>query len=283
MFFKTFASLAALALVATAAQASPPPAIAAHAKYVAMGSSFAAGPGVGTPADTPANRCARSSDNYAHQLARKLDLTLVDVSCSGATTAAISAPWNELSAQIDAVTPDTALVTLTIGGNDVGYIGNLTNASCRKTQASHPEAHCGDIQPPSEATFQKAEEAMRLLAIAIHRKAPQARIIFVDYPTILPDGPLCAATPLGSNDEQLVRMTAVRVEAMNERIALLTDAENMTASILSQGHDACSAQPWIAGYLGPDGARVPVPYHPNLAGMTAVADALAKKVSIQPK
>jgi hypothetical protein len=57
-----------------------------QARYVAMGSSFAAGPGVTAPADTPANRCARSADNYAHQLARKLNLQLVDVSCSGAKT-----------------------------------------------------------------------------------------------------------------------------------------------------------------------------------------------------
>ena len=37
----------------------------------------------------------------------------------------VLAPWNELPAQIDAVTPDTRLVTITIGGNDLNYIGNL--------------------------------------------------------------------------------------------------------------------------------------------------------------
>ena len=73
----------------------------AGAHYVAMGSSFAAGPGVGTPAETPTDRCSRSAANYAQQLARKRNLHLTDVSCGGATTAHVLGPWNELPAQVD--------------------------------------------------------------------------------------------------------------------------------------------------------------------------------------
>jgi hypothetical protein len=61
----------------------------AGAAYVAMGSSYAAGPGIGQSADTPPNRCARSATNAAHIFAQKVGLELKDVSCSGATTAHI--------------------------------------------------------------------------------------------------------------------------------------------------------------------------------------------------
>lgn len=83
-------------------------------RYVSMGSSFAASPGVGVPADTSPDRC-RSMDNFARQLARKRRLDLVDDSCSGGATAYILAPWSELPAQIDAVTPDTRLGLEVVG------------------------------------------------------------------------------------------------------------------------------------------------------------------------
>lgn len=51
-----------------------------------------------------------------------MGLNLVDVSCGGATTAHILGAWSELAPQIDAVTSDTKLVTVTIGGNDLNYV-----------------------------------------------------------------------------------------------------------------------------------------------------------------
>ena len=56
--------------------------------YVAIGSSFAAGPGI-TPvqSSTGAAACARSGNNYASVVGRDLGANLTDVTCSGATTA----------------------------------------------------------------------------------------------------------------------------------------------------------------------------------------------------
>lgn len=120
-------SFIAIVLLATASgpgltqNTAPPP---AGATYVAIGSSFAAGPGITVPADAPPDRCARSADNYAHQIARRHDLRLLDVSCSGATTAHVLGEWNTLAPQLDAVGAETRLVTVTIGGNDVRLIAD---------------------------------------------------------------------------------------------------------------------------------------------------------------
>lgn len=84
---------ATLAAGCTTTVARPDASISPRVHYVAMGSSFAASPGVTTSADQPPTRCARSVDNYAHLLARKLELQLTDVSCSGATTAQLLNAW----------------------------------------------------------------------------------------------------------------------------------------------------------------------------------------------
>ena len=95
-------------------------------KYVALGSSFASGPLIPNEVD---HSCLRSSNNYPHLVAAKLKLALTDVSCGNATTDnVVSTPQGANPLQIQAVTPDTKLVTVTIGGNDVSY--TVTNLIC---------------------------------------------------------------------------------------------------------------------------------------------------------
>src|SRR4029453_279996 len=105
-------------------------------KYVALGSSYASGPAIPDQSDTG---CQRSTNNYPGLLARKLKLALTDVSCGAATTDhIISTPQKDRPPQIDAVTPDTKLVTVTIGGGDVNY--TVANLTCMT--ASTPEQPC---------------------------------------------------------------------------------------------------------------------------------------------
>src|SRR5690348_11840806 len=100
------------------------------ADYVAMGSSYAAAPGVGERAPGSPVQCERSDSDYAHLLAARRHLSLNDQSCSGATTDSILASWRGLPAQIDAIGPATRLVTITVGGNDVDFVGDLYAWSC---------------------------------------------------------------------------------------------------------------------------------------------------------
>lgn len=242
--------------------------------YVAMGSSYAAGPGITTPADTPPTRCARSNDNYAHQLARTLKLTLADVSCSGAVTANLTSPWGELPAEVDAVTAQTRLVTVTIGGNDLAFVANLYNASC----AAAGGQKCGDVHWPDEAAYKLDGEGLHRIVAAIRQRSPAARIVFVDYPTVLPDHGTCARAPMTEAQADALRDTARRLAALTAEVAKGEGVDLLKASELTHGHDACAAEPWMAGYLDDSGQKVKVPYHPNLAGMTAIADALAAKL-----
>lgn len=271
------------------AQARPLP---AGARYVAMGSSFASGSGVAPYEASAPVRCQRSVDNYAHQLARKRKLNLVDVSCGGATTAHILGPWGELPPQVDALTADTTLVTITIGGNDLGYIGGLIAGSCGGTPASDSPGGGAAAQPlcraiaagrrsgaslPSatEEGWRKAETALTNIVQEIRRRSPRARIVFVDYLTVLPEAGLCPQTPLSQQAAATGRITAARLARLTAQVARRHGAKVLRASELSRRtHNACAAAPWMAGFIPPTGAASFVPYHPNRAGMTGVAEAL---------
>lgn len=266
---------ALLAGCATAAH-SPAAGLTPGTGYVAMGSSFAAGPGVATPADNPPTRCARSIDNYAHILARDLNLRLTDVSCSGATTEHVLGPWRDLQPQIDALNADTRLVTITIGGNDVGFIGNLGSASCRSFPSpplGTPGGKCPDPPRISEASWTDLDTSMRSVASEIRRRAPTARIVFVDYLQVLPRLGTCPGVPLTAEQVEASRATAERLAALTARITSETGSELFKASELSRDHDACSAAPWVTGFPRPGGSGF-IPYHPNSRGMAAIAEML---------
>src|SRR3984957_8362863 len=108
----------------------PAPEIAVGARYVALGSSFAAGPGIGQRVPGRPREAGRAAANYAHLIARRFGLTLDDVTYSGATTHDIlTARRDGWPAQVDAVTADTQLATITCGGNDLGYVPRLLLSS----------------------------------------------------------------------------------------------------------------------------------------------------------
>jgi lysophospholipase L1-like esterase len=234
--------------------------------YVAMGSSFASGPGVTHAAEGSPQRCGRSNDNYAHQLSRMRQMLLVDVTCGGATTRFLLGPWEELPAQLAAVSADTRLVTITIGGNDLGYMSGLFRASC----AQPP---CPTIAAPSEQAYTDLAARMDQVVATIRARAPQARIVFVDYPHVLPMQGACAATPMTDADANAAREIARRLIAITAEAAARNNTDLLQASRLSENHDACATEAWMNGSTNPnplDG----VAYHLKLAGMTAIADAL---------
>ena len=105
-------------------------------RYVALGSSVAAGPGIRPSADGAPFRAGRSARNYPHLVAERLGLDLVDVTYSGATTAnVLTDPQNGAPPQADALDGSEDLVTVTIGGNDAGYVPLLMAAGCRASFA----------------------------------------------------------------------------------------------------------------------------------------------------
>jgi len=268
-----------LAVPFVSAQPAPP------ATYVALGSSFAAGPGIGTRAPGSPQRCSQSAINYAHLFAQARGLTLRDVTCSGATTADVLEGNSFLPPQLDAVTPAARLVTITIGGNDVSFIGNLYGWSCSNApqRATGPWHAVCQVEPSEEVEAALAALGVHLRAIVqgIHQRAPAAHVIFVDYFTVVPASGSCPdRLPLTAAQLDAARSVAARLAAATESAARANGADVLKASQLSAAHDVCSPDPWVTDFTFPSASAQfqPIAYHPNAKAMQAVAAKLAEVV-----
>ncbi|HVY89367.1 MAG TPA: SGNH/GDSL hydrolase family protein [Hyphomonadaceae bacterium] len=270
-------AITAVALSACQLAPSAKPALPPGARYVAMGSSYAAGPGIEPYADASPGPCFRSTLNYAHQLAQRKGLALTDAGCSGATTYHLDGPRGAIPPQLDAVDAQTRLVTITIGGNDVNFVGRLGAGSCigLAEQTGDPSASCARIPPvPTEQDYATLAARMDKIAKDVRRRAPLARLIFIDYPLVLPASGLCPAIPLSQTEADIDREIARRLAAITAKAAADNGADLVRASKISEGHDACAANAWMNGYPRPGAPVAGTNYHPNAKGMTAIADAL---------
>ncbi|MBW6530279.1 SGNH/GDSL hydrolase family protein [Sphingomonas sp. RRHST34] len=259
-------ALFALALAAAPASAAAPP---PGSTYVALGSSYAAGARIGAPAPATPVRCGQTVNNYPRLVAARLHLDLVDASCGGATTEHLLRAWDELPAQLDHLTPATRLVTVTIGGNDVHLVGDLARAECTPARDGAPP-RCGPPPAPSAAEWTRLERNLTEVAREVRRRAPRARLVFVDYLDMLPVRP-CASIPYDAARLARARATVRQLARVTAAVARRERATLLRAGALSRGHDSCSAEPYAVG-RSDTGAS----WHPTAAGHAAVAAALVR-------
>ena len=112
-----------------------------YRQIAALGSSFAAGPGI-LPVEDPA--AMRSTRNYAHLLADRLDADLVDLTVSGATTATIlDTPQTTMTGvqyppQIQGLPAQADLVTVTAGGNDLKFAASMLYEAWSRIEPTSP-------------------------------------------------------------------------------------------------------------------------------------------------
>nr|WP_246215148.1 SGNH/GDSL hydrolase family protein [Modestobacter muralis] len=245
-----------------------------------MGSSFAAGPGI-EPILVPA--CSRSGRNYPSLVADQLGHDLVDVSSGGATVADVLDRTQQLLTggtvppQLHAVGPDTDLVTVTAGGNDVEYLLTLLRCSYRVAPGGAPASAAAYFGTPVDrgaVDTALAELPARLVGLvdAVRRRAPRARVVLVDYLTVVPDG-ATDAFPMSEEHRILCAGIGRRLEVATAAAARDSGADLVAVSQVSRGHAVGSAEPWVTGWeFGDLLAGGVAPYHPNAAGMRAVAD-----------
>lgn len=249
-------------------------------RYVALGSSMAAGPGIRPSALNAPFRAGRSARNYPHLVARECGLDLVDVTYSGATTAhVLTESQHGVRPQVDALDGSEALVTVTIGGNDVGYVPMLMAAGLPQLVRRVPAV--GELfdRTARDRALVAVTDALRRVGDTIRERAPRARVLFVDYLTLLPPAGTPAA-PLSDTDVALGRRIADTLERVTGEAAATTGCGWVRAAKASRDHHAWSAQPWTTRPGLPWPHR-PAPLHPNAAGMRAVADMVVAALELR--
>ena len=244
-------------------------------RYVALGSSMAAGPGIGPTATGAPFRAGRSARNYPHLVAERLGHDLVDVTYSGATTAnVLTDPQNGAPPQIDALDGSEDLVTVTIGGNDVGYVPLLFAAGLPRLVRALPLLGGWlreQLDPDArDRALVAVAESLKEVGRALRERSPEARVLFVDYLTLLPP-PGTPAPPLSDTDLSVGRHVAGALERLTAEAAADTGCGVVQVAQASTDHHAWSADPWTTRFGLPLPGR-PAPLHPNAAGMRAVAE-----------
>lgn len=259
--------------------------IKAGDQYVALGDSYTSAPALGS--DSGAQGCQQTTGNYPHLVAEELELELIDVSCGGATTDSMTSSQRPLGGskvppQLDAVTEDTDLVTLSIGANNEGVYGNLVVACARLAVGDPTGAPCSAL---AEANPKKLPRVFDEVADAIVKtvgeildRAPDARVVIVGYPQIVPAVGSCPELPLGAGDYPFGREVIAQFVRSQEKAAKEVDAEYVDVWSATEGHDICADEPWIAG-VKPETGRAATPYHPYAEEQQVVADLLVARVS----
>ena len=268
----------ALASVALVARPSAAQSVEPGDRYVALGHSFASGAVIPPVVD---ESCARSGNNYAHLVARILNLTLTDVTCAGATTDDItSASQGVHPPQADALSLDTKLVTVTIGSNDVGY--TVANIAC--SAAGKDGLGClGTSLHPDEmdAALAALPAKMAMTFAAIRAKAPDARVVLVPDLRVLPPTarPCPPSVPMQPADLRFLVDVGDKLHTIMKRSAEAANVDYVE-TYTTKRHHACvaPAKRWIEGQEPASPAAV---FHPNEAGMKALANSIVRDLQRQ--
>ena len=244
------AGLAALFALAVPAGAE------AADRYVALGDSYSSG--VGTRDYSYNAPCERGPLAYPAIIDRRRPNTVLRFrACGGATTGDV------LSRQVSSLTRGTALVTISIGGNDAGF-GSVV----RQCAKPWPTTCWGDIDRAERYIREELPGRLDGVYSTIRRRSPKALVAVVGYPRIFNEGDECNMAGRISRGEQ------ERLNDVGDLLAVVTRGRAHAHGFgfvdprrAFVGHAVCDRDEWINGVSDP----VSDSYHPNRRGHAAYA------------
>jgi lysophospholipase L1-like esterase len=261
-----------LAVLTFAAPATAAP------RYVALGDSYAAGPVI--PVQLPPFGCLKSSNNYGHLVQLQTPFPeFADPTCSGAKTDHMTQTQNVSPGpnppQFDSLTADTTAVTLTIGGNDIGFssIANDCVSATSPNGSPCKDKYTAGGQDEISRRIQAAAPKVAAVLQGIKTLSPVSTTYVVNYSAILPHkGPGCyPQMPVAKGDVPYLRAKQVELNQMLATEAAANGAKLVDVYAASVGHDACAlpGRRWVEPAVP---ANAAAPLHPNLLGMKAMSD-----------
>lgn len=246
---RPFRSLLCLAATAVGLTVLSAPAYAAGANYVAMGDSYSSG--VGTGGTYSGGGCKRSTTAYPQLWANThAPSSFSFIACSGAKTGDV------LTNQLGSLTASTTLVTISIGGNDAGFVDVITTCTLGS------DSTC--VNRVNQAkTFAQTQLPAKLDSVytAIRQRSPSARVVVLGYPRFYKVPGSCSVglsdtkrAAINSGADTLAQVTQGRVAAAG---FTWVDMRGPWT-----GHEICSGDLWLNSLTWP----VEESYHPNRNG-----------------
>jgi lysophospholipase L1-like esterase len=240
----------AVGVLAVLAAVLIPAASAAATQYVALGDSYSSGVGTRTFYEESGS-CKRSPKAYGPLVAAAKGYTLSFQACSGAKTTDVNAN------QLGTLSSSTALVTMTIGGNDAGFSNVILNCAlyyftCGSAISEANSFIANKLGALLDATYSKIRE-----------KATTAKVVVIGYPHLFTaEGKTCNVNFLTSSNEKKLNETGDKLDVkIKERVAAhgFTFVDPRNAFL---PHEVCSSEEWLNGQSNP----LEESYHPNVKG-----------------
>ena len=256
--------------------------------YVALGDSYTAAPAFPLDDALVIDDCLRSDSNYPTLVADQLGITVTDVSCSGASTISIFNPQRFTSKsqppQIEALSPEADLVTVGIGANDFTFFSDMI-FDCLAVADRDPRGTPCQLANADAAgrdrlrrNLANIRDNVAGVVTAITERAPDAQVLLIGYPQIIPSEGTCRARlPLAVGDYAYTRDLNLRLADAVRRGGMSAGADYIDLVAASQGHDICSDEPWIAGIRGKDNRAAGL--HPYPAEQEAVAELVLARLT----
>jgi lysophospholipase L1-like esterase len=250
--------------------------------YTAMGDSYSSGEGNPTYDVGTKNGCHRSQEAFGRQFAQGQssigDAGIQHIACSGATINNLlpsGTGQNGEQPQISQMYSGSKLATVTIGGNDIGFAGVLTNCllnpftTCESSYNTDNSSNLYTKIDNLKPQLVDAYEAMK-------SAAPQAKIVAVTYPILFTPGLACVGLSVpdvnflnnvGSYlDNAIISAAqAAGINVLDERYAFL-------------GHQLCapSNNSWVISPTGTSVTDASSSFHPNYLGHAQIAADLGR-------
>jgi lysophospholipase L1-like esterase len=227
-----------------------PAAVAAASQYVALGDSYSSG--VGTRVFySESGSCKRSPEAYPPKVASQKGYTLSFQACSGAKTTDVN------SNQLGTLSSATALVTITIGGNDAGFSNVIVNCALYYFT-------CGSsINEANSFIANKLPGLLDTTYNDIRTKATTAHVVVLGYPHLFTkEGATCNVNFLTSSNEKKLNETGDKLDAAIKARAEAHGFTFVDSRSAFGPHEVCSSEEWLNGQSNP----LEESYHPNVKG-----------------
>src|SRR3954451_9183106 len=226
-------------------------ATAAPPSYVALGDSYSSGVGTRSYlADGSSGR--RSAYAFPSLIAAARGYALNLRACSGATIPDVT------SAQLGALGTGTRYVSISVGGNDAGFVGVLTECALPGWMSD-----CGGAVDAAQAYIaNRLPAALSTLYASIRSRAPNAKVVVVGYPRVFMGEDCNAATWFSPAEETRLNHTADLLDARLSAAASARGFSFVDPTSRFTGHAVCDSTEWLNGLSSP----VSESYHPNRAG-----------------
>jgi GDSL-like Lipase/Acylhydrolase family len=239
-------------LTATLALTGAQAAQAAVGPYTALGDSYSSGVGTRTYY-SDSGSCYRSPRAYPVIVAQQLGAPLTFAACSGARVP-------DVLNQLGSLNASTALVSVSVGGNDAGFADVITRCAL-----PWPFTCTNEINNANSFIRNTLPGLLNNLYTQIRTRAPSASVVVVGYPRLF-NGEECNFGARISRAEQTsLNATADLLATTISARAAAHGFSFVDVRSAFTGHAVCDDVEWVNGLSNP----ILESYHPNVTGQAS--------------